>query len=119
MNLDIAFELKVISEDDHDVLVLSDELKATLKTTAALYHGISFFSIEDTIRELATEAGVTTLTVDPECIPMGKLRNLTLAVVEWFFKDRRNGVDFNSIAWQYAQLRRLEKSIAAKLEIGI
>lgn len=119
MDLNITFDLKVIPEDGNDVLVLSDKLLSTLKTTAALYHGVSFFELEDIISKLAIEAGITELTVDIEEVPMGKLRKLTLAVIEWFFKDRRNGVDFNSISWQYAQLRRLEKAVAAKKEIGI
>lgn len=119
MDLNVTLDLKVIKEDEHDALVLSDKLKTTLKTTAAMYHGVSFFELEDIINKLVIEAGITELVVDLEEIPMGKLRKLTLAVVEWFFKDRRNGVDFNSISWQYAQLRRLEKQVAAKKEIGI
>ena len=119
MELNITFDLKVIKEGENDVLVLSDKLKATLKTTAALYHGVSFFTLKDIISKLATEAGITELQVDIEEVPVGKLRKLTLAVIEWFFKDRRNGVDFNSISWQYAQLRRLEKAVVVKKEIGI
>lgn len=117
-DLNLVFDLKVINEDGYDALVLSDALIRVLKETARKFHGVSFFELEKLIKKISAEKEISELIIDPEEMPEGDLRDLKLAAIEWFFKDRRNGIDFNSISWQYAQIRKLEKSIAAKKELG-